>query len=170
MKTLCTLVFLLCALIGVWLGQKPAPLSPCESGVVYPEDFGAVGDGVHDDSEAIQKAMDASSNCDKPATLRLRRFYKVSGPTMPTSGNAYNYDAVEGHQKWEGAHTINSAVPSCPNGCTLNVPTTTPATILIRGSNGEIEQAEVISRSGNIVTVRRGYPVKKPATSSAPSP
>jgi hypothetical protein len=52
---------------------------------VFPEQFGAVGDGISDDSIAIQRALDAAGNWSSAAFARilvLTRFYKTTVPLM----------------------------------------------------------------------------------------
>lgn len=50
---------------------------------IYVEDFGAVGDGVTDDTEAIQSAIDAAIASTSIHTVRfMAKNYKISGPLI----------------------------------------------------------------------------------------
>lgn len=62
--------------------EAPVPQWPAIEDVATPEEFGAVGDGLHDDTAAIQRAMD----CGKSAVYFTRPTYAIEGTvTVPSS-------------------------------------------------------------------------------------
>ncbi|RMD80885.1 MAG: hypothetical protein D6820_06085, partial [Lentisphaerae bacterium] len=65
---------------------------PAQSGVVNVKDYGAVGDGVHDDTaairEAIRKNIDRSRYRHNPMIWFPKGVYKVTGPIESRVGNS----------------------------------------------------------------------------------
>lgn len=98
---------------------------------VTPEQFGAVGNGVADDTLAVQSALD--SNGGKGVTLLLQGRYKLTSSVMPTSdttilglsGNAF-------------VLAIAGGLP-------------TDAGVLLEGANGAIETIGAASAEGDQV-------------------
>lgn len=54
--------------------QEKQITSGCDSCCVYVEDFGAIGDGVSDDSSSIQKAINEAALCGKPLLFRSKTY------------------------------------------------------------------------------------------------
>ena len=80
---------------------------PFANNIVYPQDFGAVGDGITDDTAAIQAALDAASS--GGVVLFPRGIYLVSaGLTCPYSGVILQ--GVGGVSGKEGYTPVNGAV------------------------------------------------------------
>lgn len=70
-----------------------APATPA-SGTVKPESFGAVGDGKHDDSAALQQALDAAADSDKKVLLSGDHTYlSKRALTVPSKSYVYGEGA-----------------------------------------------------------------------------
>jgi Pectate lyase superfamily protein len=64
----------------------PAPPREPEGGVVTPEQFGAVGDGVTDDTTALQEALDAAAVSDGRVVLGAERTYLLDRSLVLPTG------------------------------------------------------------------------------------
>lgn len=64
-------------------------------GVVNVKDFGAIGDGVHDDTTEIQAALNAIANGPSGAVLYLPAgVYRITSPLTYSSANALAIQGV----------------------------------------------------------------------------
>lgn len=105
--------------------------------MVFPEWYGAVGNGIHDDTAAFTAAFTAAHTLGACVHINAGYHYLVKGQVNVASGTAgvqQNYSCMKG----EGRGSIINCSPTVAN---------TNCFVILNGSNSEISNLSIMSNS-----------------------